>query len=231
MKTSARLSADERRQAILDAAFPLFAERGFDAVTTKQIAKAARVSEALLYRHFPSKAALHGALLENCVGEATMQVERLNPLPDSTATLVLCLYAMMWQVQVRMRRDARANQMARLKLRSILTDGAFARLFMVKTSVPWVGKLRRCLMAAIENGDVTGDLAEAELGGWFAYHISSSIVSYALPLRRVIDYGATDQEILEKSVRFSLRGIGMRQEAIDAHFVPGTFNLLLEAAE
>ena len=225
-----RLPADERRQAILDAAFPLFAENGFQAVTTKQIAKAARVSEALLYRHFPSKAALHEALLGNCVGRATIQVEKLNALPDDTSTLVLCIYAMMWQIQTQAKRDQTTNQMARLKMRSLLSDGSFARLWMAKTSVPWVGKLHRCFEAAIDAGDIDSSIEDAELGAWFAYHISSSIVSYSLPPSGVVDYGASEQEVLEKSVLFSLRGIGMRQSAIDAHFKPEAFNLLLEAA-
>ena len=48
-----RLDSDERRQAIVEAAVPLFARKGFSGATTRELAEAAGVSEALLYRHFP----------------------------------------------------------------------------------------------------------------------------------------------------------------------------------
>src|SRR6516164_894522 len=50
-----RLDSDERRKAIVAAAVPLFARKGFAGTTTKELAEAAGISEALLFRHFPSK--------------------------------------------------------------------------------------------------------------------------------------------------------------------------------
>lgn len=50
-----RLSGEDRKAAILDAAVRLCAERGFHGVTTRDLAAAAGVSEALLFRHFASK--------------------------------------------------------------------------------------------------------------------------------------------------------------------------------
>jgi AcrR family transcriptional regulator len=57
-----RLTAEERREAIVRAVIPVFAEKGFHAATTKELAQAADVSEALLYRHFPSKQKLFAAI-------------------------------------------------------------------------------------------------------------------------------------------------------------------------
>ena len=44
-----------RRQHIADVALQLFGEKGFDNTSTQQIAKAAEVSEALIFKHFGSK--------------------------------------------------------------------------------------------------------------------------------------------------------------------------------
>ena len=59
-----RLPAAERRLAILDTACQLFAERSYRGATTAEIARAAGVTEPVLYRHFPSKADLYLACLE-----------------------------------------------------------------------------------------------------------------------------------------------------------------------
>ena len=60
-----RMKGDERREQILAAAVSLFATHGFSGTTTKEIAKAAGVSEAMVFRHFANKDALYGAILEN----------------------------------------------------------------------------------------------------------------------------------------------------------------------
>ena len=59
-----RLPAAERRQAILEAALRVFAEGSYGGATTSEIARAAEVSEPILYRHFTSKAELYRAVLE-----------------------------------------------------------------------------------------------------------------------------------------------------------------------
>lgn len=59
-----RLSAEDRRIAILDAALEVFGSRGFHAASIDEIAQAAGISKALIYEHFPSKKDLHVSLLE-----------------------------------------------------------------------------------------------------------------------------------------------------------------------
>jgi TetR/AcrR family transcriptional regulator len=54
----------ERRQQFIDAALGLFSTSGFRGTSTRAIAEAAGVSEALLFRHFPTKADLYSAILE-----------------------------------------------------------------------------------------------------------------------------------------------------------------------
>jgi AcrR family transcriptional regulator len=58
-----RLPRSERREAILARALPLFAERGYEGTTTRDLARALGVTEPVLYRHFPSKRALFLAVL------------------------------------------------------------------------------------------------------------------------------------------------------------------------
>lgn len=58
-----RASARDRQAGLIGAAACLFAAKGFSGTTTKDIAKAAGVSEALLFKHFPTKQALYSAIL------------------------------------------------------------------------------------------------------------------------------------------------------------------------
>lgn len=59
-----RLSAEDRRAAILDAALEVFSRRGYNGASIDEIAHAAGISKALIYEHFPSKKDLHVSLLE-----------------------------------------------------------------------------------------------------------------------------------------------------------------------
>ena len=59
-----RMPAAERRVALIDAALTVFGERSYTGATTAEIARAAGVSEPILYRHFASKRDLYVACLE-----------------------------------------------------------------------------------------------------------------------------------------------------------------------
>lgn len=59
-----RFTADERRQQLVQIATRLFAEKGFSGTTTREIAKAAGVTEAIIFRYFPRKDDLYAAILE-----------------------------------------------------------------------------------------------------------------------------------------------------------------------
>lgn len=58
-----RFSRTERQASIIAAAASLFAEKGFQGTTTREIAKTAQISEALLFKYFPTKRALYAAIL------------------------------------------------------------------------------------------------------------------------------------------------------------------------
>ena len=56
----------DRRKQILDAALDAFARKGYGGTTTKEIAAAAGVTEAIVFRHFPTKQALYAAVMGQC---------------------------------------------------------------------------------------------------------------------------------------------------------------------
>ncbi len=63
-----RMSAQGRREQILAQASRIFAQKGFRGTTTREIAQAAGISEALMFKHFPSKASLYRAIIQKRMG-------------------------------------------------------------------------------------------------------------------------------------------------------------------
>jgi AcrR family transcriptional regulator len=70
--TGARMAAEDRKLQILRIAVSLFSQKGFGGTTTKEIAQAAGVSEAMVFRHFATKQELYTAILDHkaCSGDA-----------------------------------------------------------------------------------------------------------------------------------------------------------------
>jgi TetR/AcrR family transcriptional regulator len=64
-----RLNAEERRSQLLGIAKKLFSEYGFENTTTKAIAAAAGVTEAIIFRHFASKEELYASILDRKADE------------------------------------------------------------------------------------------------------------------------------------------------------------------
>ena len=63
------MTGDERREQIIRTAVEVFSKHGFSGTTTKRIAEAAGISEAIIFRHFASKDELYEAILHNKVCE------------------------------------------------------------------------------------------------------------------------------------------------------------------
>jgi AcrR family transcriptional regulator len=59
-----RMTAGGRREQILQGAMQLFAEKGFRGTTTREIARQLGISEALMFKYFPSKEALYRAIIQ-----------------------------------------------------------------------------------------------------------------------------------------------------------------------
>jgi TetR/AcrR family transcriptional regulator len=70
------MSAEDRRQQIVEVAGELFARNGFNGTTTREIADGAGVSQAIIFRHFPSKEAIYSAILDHKVRQAAEGIRR-----------------------------------------------------------------------------------------------------------------------------------------------------------
>jgi len=214
------MDAAARRQAIIETAMPLFARKGFAGTTTKEIAERAGVSEALLYQHFPNKAALYEAIQRfGC--QIDPALAEMNALAASTATLVDMVQAMFQHIVFGAFADpATARIRQRLVLQSLLDDGEYARILLSRVAASCLPIFTSSFAAAKEAGDVHGDM-DPRNAFWFAGHIASQIANVRLPESEIIPQRGTLEEITAEAVRFCLRGMGLSQAAIERYCGPG----------
>lgn len=214
MKAATKISGEQRRAAIIRAARSVFVEKGFFGTTTRQLANAAGVSEALLFKHFPSKEALYSAILVSCFkAEGAKAMERLQSLEPSTATLVYLVRDLVSHI-LGAQPDEDQRAFLCLILRSLMDEGEFTRLAIQGGPLHWVQSVEKCIKAARAAGDMVDTLVPAGLGGWFVHQLVAGVLIHWLPGQAVIDYGVPRKELLRHVVSFCLRGIGLKEEAI-----------------
>jgi AcrR family transcriptional regulator len=71
-----KMTAALRRAQIITVSKQLFSKKGFSGTTTKEIAKASGISEAMIFRHFASKQELYSAIIDQRIQEVG------DPIPD-----------------------------------------------------------------------------------------------------------------------------------------------------
>jgi AcrR family transcriptional regulator len=211
-----RLDSDERRKAIVMAAVPLFARKGFAGTTTRELAEAAGISEALLFRHFPSKQALYREiLLLGCEGDPAL--ENLVTLQPSTATLVCMARFMVRRFLLGDETDrTELEPRLRLVLHSFLEDGAYARELFETVSARVIPLFEASLEAAVAAGDAAPSAERPANRFWFAQHVAAMMAFAALPGQSCMPYEGTLDELVEQASAFILRGLGMKDAAIAA---------------
>jgi AcrR family transcriptional regulator len=212
-----RMSQEERRRAIIEAAMPLFARQGFAGTTTKLIAREAGVSEALLFQHFPTKVELYRAIVaEGCRGEPELQ--ELLALPPSTATLVRMVRAMVEHFVLQAADMPREGDVrCRLMTNSFLADGEYARLVSGWIAAEILPQFTACLAAAGRAGDLQALPPRPVNVFWFGHHVAAMIALTRLPDPGAIAYDGAIEAVIADAVRFILRGLGLSEAAIRRH--------------
>jgi AcrR family transcriptional regulator len=207
-----RLAPAERRQSIVDAAVPLFARKGFAGTTTREIAEAAGVSEALVFKYFASKTALYEAMFDSCreVSPALLRVQQLPPGTAALVEIVQLVVAYFSGLDYRVERDKSHH---RLFLRSLLEDGEFARTGLrafAETMLPLFGQ---CYEAARRAGDLVPEAPAADAAFWVMTQAPLMLGSLVLTGSETAMCGFSHRDLIFGI----LRGLGLRDAAIPAY--------------
>ena len=215
-----RMDAADRKRAIVEIAMPLFARKGFAGTTTKEIAELAGVSEALLYRHFPAKAALYQEILQLCC-RGDPDIDQLEELTPSTATLVGMVHVLFRLIVAGEIGDpATLGTRQRLVLQSLIEDGEYARILMNHIHGKVLPVFTTSIAAARRAGDMARRGIDPANAFWFSHHIAAHIALGRLSGRDVFPRSGDLEAVIAEAARFCLRGMGLSEQAIARHYRP-----------
>src|SRR5262249_50676766 len=156
-----------------------------------------------------------------CKAQDHDKLERLFALEPSASTLVVMVHFMVLRVLggCGFGDDEQAIQ-HRLMLRSLAEDGEFARLALRGLAECWMPKVSECLKAAVAADEALTGRWQASSSGCSAHHLPAMIMTHLRPAQPVVDYGVARDKLAEQVVWFILRGMGLKEEAIQRYYNP-----------
>jgi AcrR family transcriptional regulator len=171
----------DRRRVVLDAATQLFADRGFGAVSVQDIADAAHTHKTTVLYHFPTKEALHEAVLDEAFGRIAQVMREFlagEARPERIAYMLDQIHAFF----------ADHIALARILQRELLEpsgDEAHLRRYVETIYVPAVASLEEAVAAglvrAVEPALFIHDL-HVEIVGYFCHSDLIARLGVADPL-------------------------------------------------
>jgi len=219
-----RLSASDRKDSIAKAALPLFARKGLHGVTTRELAAACGVSEALIFRHFPTKEAMFQEMLHQytVILEPGGRAELLHRAP-STAGLVEVVFRFLHHIVIR--EVELGKDMMHFFYRSFIEDGIFARRFLAGVK-DWNDYFEAALLEARRCGDAAKLETPPHNLFWFMQHVATAACLIRLPAQPPVRYRGEIETAVDQMVLFVLRGIGFTESALDRYATSKAFAAL-----
>lgn len=124
MQKRKRMSGEERKKQIINAAMKIFAEKGFQGTKTKDIAKAAGISEAMIFKFFKNKEDLYKAIISSTVKDHSREISLLQSKASNLPTVLKDFVLHVIEL------NEKDPTFTRLMLYSSLEEHEFAHNFM-----------------------------------------------------------------------------------------------------
>jgi hypothetical protein len=135
-------------------------------------------------------------------------------LQPSTATLIVMIDSLISRVVEH--RAVYSVVLGRLATRCLL-DGDSAGTVIKPFTNKWMANFEKCLKNSAASGDLREYPTTPHLCAWLLHHIALGLILHACP-RNPIDYTVPTHTLVRETVRFALRGIGLREETIKRRY-------------
>ena len=201
------MSGDERRSQILKIAIRLFSQRGFSGTTTKEIARAAGVSEAMVFRHFATKHELYHAILDFKACEDGLKKPHWENEDELKAIAAKDDYAVFYNIAVNSLRNHKEDiDFMRLLFYSALDEHELSQMFFDQ----FVERLYKFIGDYISQRQADGAMREVEpriivraFLGMLIHHSLNNILWDKK--RRLLD--VSDEQAAREFVTILLNGV------------------------
>ncbi|WP_375194256.1 TetR/AcrR family transcriptional regulator [Sphingobium sp.] len=207
-----RLSGADRRTSIIAAAKAVFARYGLEGARTQQIAQAAGVSEALIFRHFATKTHIYRAVLREVIADQNATFSAMGAVEASTEGLLEIVRRLVDHAM----KGADAENVAgmRMVVGSLAGDGGYARLIYRRALRLSLPALERALAAAREEGAIAGTPLSPINAVAFLEHVGTMMLMAHCHSRTAIPYDADDRVLRRDAMLFCARGLGIAEDRI-----------------
>jgi len=210
-----RMHAEDRKRAIINAAKPLFAKNGFNGVSVMEIAKAAGVSKALLYRHFPSKDEMYKDILEYSGRLTSLALKGFENHEVGTQAFIHYVHKAFYSILFEIPGEGDDQKVyVRLVYYSLLEDISFAKMVFEKIYDSSSELIETCYKAGIKSGDIIKIDIPLLNCYWFAHHLAMGLNMCLLSDEPAFAYEGSKKEMIDQAIQFTLRGIGVTEKAI-----------------
>jgi AcrR family transcriptional regulator len=224
--TGGRMAAEERRLQIVQVAMRLFSERGFRGTTTKEIATAACVSEAIIFRHFATKEDLYTAIIDfkACGGMDASPVASTSGQPFNIEAIRECVGDLMTTCDDRavfqglalsmMEHHQSDPEFLRLLMYSALEGHQLAQIFWdknVRVLYEYLGDYVRRRQREGAFRDVDPFVVVRAFTGAIIHHSLNNILWDKEPARRILNI--SNEEAAREFAEILVRGIAA--DAVD----------------
>ena len=223
------MSADERKASIINAAKPLFAANGFNGTSMRQIAKAANVSGALLYKHFPSKEAMHKEILSYIGGISNSAGKAFKEMEPGTETLILLVFSLYQAILFEVPGQAEKQKMhERLLFYSLLEDASYAKMAFDRISKHYLGIAQASYDTAVQDGDVVETNSDHSNLFWFVHHLAMALNLCHLSSAPAFLYETSKEKLIDDAILFALRGMGLTDNAVRKYYKPNKLKIFVK---
>jgi len=169
-----RLPAEERKDQIVRVAKALFVKKGFKGTTTREIARKAGISEAVIYKYFAHKEDLYKAIIDSECDDSMGRSRLFSDLEGKSGRELFNSLAVFL-----LREHSRDQMLMRLLMRSALEQQDLSGVFIRTKGLELIEFLEKNIKALVEEGvfkEVNPGLAaRAFLGMVLHYVISQEI--------------------------------------------------------
>jgi TetR/AcrR family transcriptional regulator len=198
----ARLSAGERREQLIQVAVDLFSRKGFNGTTTREIAAAAGVTEAIIFRHFETKEQLYKAIIDQKVNspdvaEWLTEIRRAMDRDDDAAVIRQLLEAIVFTHKTDPKFERLMNYAA-------LEGNEIALLYMRQVSALVVDQFRSYFARRQQQGGMGPMSPDAALMAIVGMSKHFALAKYVYALKEEC---LSDEQALESFTQIAMNGL------------------------